>query len=241
MGFSKLREWVGTVTGKGDRWEGDRLGGSEPAFLSANTIALHPPTCTARREAGQRRLRLLFCCEAGQLLAVCFFEACPGQIARRLCLPAVALFCRLCACSPLPCPLPFSCCPRSFCFAPLFIPCGPGSNQQVCKQHVCKLQDCPVGSNNAGLQWRPARRVVSTTPLPVLQGLPVGSRTMETAFGQPMRRCPLRHKRGRPRTACGQPAKFPTPAFREPETACEQPGSLLTFSLRRVHDPGPWV
>ena len=31
MGFSKLREWVETVTGKGDRWEGDRFGRSEPA------------------------------------------------------------------------------------------------------------------------------------------------------------------------------------------------------------------
>ena len=59
--------------------------------------------------------------------------------------------------------------------------------------------------------------------------LPVGSRPMETAVGQPMRRCPLPIKRGRPGTAFGQPAKFPTPSFREPETACEQPGSLLTF------------
>ena len=40
MGFAKLREWVGTVTGKGDRWGRDRLGRSEPAFLSANTTAL---------------------------------------------------------------------------------------------------------------------------------------------------------------------------------------------------------
>ena len=37
------------------------------------------------------------------------------------------------------------------------------------KQHVCKLQDCPVGSNNAGLQWRPAHRAVFLAPWPVRQ------------------------------------------------------------------------
>ena len=41
---TKLREWVGTVTGKGDRWGRDTLGRSEPAFLAASTIALPPPT-----------------------------------------------------------------------------------------------------------------------------------------------------------------------------------------------------
>ena len=36
------------MTGKGDRWGRDRLGRSAPAFLSANTFALPPLTCTAR-------------------------------------------------------------------------------------------------------------------------------------------------------------------------------------------------
>ena len=50
MGFSKLREWVGTVTGKGDRWGRDRIGRSAPAFLSASNIALpHLPNCTEDR------------------------------------------------------------------------------------------------------------------------------------------------------------------------------------------------
>ena len=31
LGLSKLREWVGTVTGKGDRWGRDKVGRSEPA------------------------------------------------------------------------------------------------------------------------------------------------------------------------------------------------------------------
>ena len=42
----KLREWVGTETGKGDRWGRDKIGRSAPAFLS--TTALPPPTCTMR-------------------------------------------------------------------------------------------------------------------------------------------------------------------------------------------------
>ena len=157
MGFYKLREWVGTVTGKGDRWGRDRLGRSEPAFLSANTFALPPLTCTVRQEAGQLCGQLLLCCEAGQLLAVCC-EACAGRRVRRLCLPAAVLFCRLCACSPLPC---HAHCPSHLAhvqfvlLCPLFIPCAPGSNQ-----HVCKLQDCPVGSCNMGLQWRPVHRSI---------------------------------------------------------------------------------
>jgi len=32
LGFYKLREWVGTVTGKGDRWGRDSVGRSAPAF-----------------------------------------------------------------------------------------------------------------------------------------------------------------------------------------------------------------
>ena len=50
-----------------------------------------------------------FCCEAGQpaSVAVCF-EACAGRRVRRPCPPAVALFSGLCACSPLPYPLPSS-------------------------------------------------------------------------------------------------------------------------------------
>ena len=32
LGFYKVREWVGTETGKGDRLGGRRLGRSEPAF-----------------------------------------------------------------------------------------------------------------------------------------------------------------------------------------------------------------
>ena len=119
MGLYKLREWVGTVTGKGVRWGRDRLGRSAPAFLGANTTALPPLTCTARREAGQLCGSCCFCCEAGQLLAVCFFEACAGWRVRRLCLPAVPVQQAVCLFTLyLPCPLPSSFAPVQVCLPP---------------------------------------------------------------------------------------------------------------------------
>ena len=168
----------------------------------------------------------------------CFIEACAGQIICRLCLPATALFCGLCVCLlpilPLPCPLPLSSfAPFSLLCPHLFIPCAPGSSSQA---PVCKLQELS--------RWQQQRGSAVAARAPhyihphslCCKDCPVGSRNMETAFWQPMRRCSLRRKRGRPRTECEQPAKFPTPAFCEPETACEQPGSLRTvFSFYRVH------
>ena len=41
MGLYKLREWVGTMTGKGDRWGRDSVGRSAPAFMA---VPLHSPT-----------------------------------------------------------------------------------------------------------------------------------------------------------------------------------------------------
>ena len=89
MGLSKLREWVGTVTGKGDRWGRDKLGRSAPAFLAASTTALPPPTCTARREASRHCLRLLLFAARPANCGRCLFEACAGRRIRWLCLPAV--------------------------------------------------------------------------------------------------------------------------------------------------------
>ena len=128
------------------------------------------------------------------------------------------------------CLAPF--CP--FCFAP-------------CSFHVCQDRTNKFTSNMfASCKTVPlaaTTRVCSGGPRTVLCP-PHHYRCCKTACRQPQRgdciwaaHAPLSatHKRGRPRTACGQPAKFPTPAFHEPETACEQPGSLLTFSLCRVH------
>jgi len=167
LGFSKLREWVGTVTGKGDRWGRDREGWSEPAFLSANTFALPPSTCTARREAGQHRRQLLFLLRgrptAGRCVSsrpvpggeyagcVCLQWPCSAG-----CVPAHLCLCHAhCPSHRLP---PFS----SFCLlCPCSCPCAPGSSSCEVNQHVCKLLDCPVGSCNTGLQWRPVRRCLT--------------------------------------------------------------------------------
>ena len=126
------------MTGKGDRWEGDRqVGRSEPAFGVASTTALPPPTCTARREAGQRRLRLLFCCEAGQLLAVVSSRPVPVGLSAgcvRMQRPCSAGYVCLLAFA-MPCPLPSSFAPVHFASpTPLFIPCAPGSSQGISLQ-----------------------------------------------------------------------------------------------------------
>ena len=159
MGFSKLREWVGTVTGKGDRWGRDRSGRSEPAFLSASTIALPPSTCTAWRG---RPTSSGSCCFAARP-AICWLlfhqglcraenppavSACSGFVLQAVCLLAFAM----------PCPLPFS----TFCppFILLF-PCSVHVRQDRRVATVCKLQDCPVGSCNTGLQWWPVRRFLT--------------------------------------------------------------------------------
>ena len=165
-------------------------------------------------------------------------SACSGFVQQAVCLLAFAM----------PYPLPSSTflppfkllCPVLFILlCPLSIPCAPGSSSQD--------PTCLQAARLSRRQQQRGSAVAARAPCCVhhtITGaarLPVGSRTMGTAFGQPMRRCPLRRKKGRPRTAFEQPAKVPTPAFHEPETACKQPGSLLTFSLCRVHGPGPWV
>ena len=166
---------------------GRQVGRSEPAFLSASTIVLPPPTCTARREAGQRRLRLLFCCEAGQLLAVVCYKACAGQTTCRLCLPAAAVSCELCVPARLCHAMPTAHIhlPRSvlLCPHPLFSPCAPGSSKKL--QQFASCKNCPVGSNNAGLQWRPARHVASTPHFLCCKDCPVGSRARGLHLGSP--------------------------------------------------------
>ena len=138
---------------------------SEPTFRVASTTALPPPTCTARREAGQHHLLavvLLRGLYRPDRLQQLFFKACAGQIICRLCLPAAALFCWLC----LPaitfaihtfCPHQFA---PWFCFDlpyPLFISMCARIVVQSCK-------NCPVGSYNTGLQWRPVRRLTFSFP-----------------------------------------------------------------------------
>ena len=161
------------MTGKGDRWGRDRLGRSAPAFLSANIFALPPPTCTARREAGRRWSAAVVSLKGRPTVGRSFvLRPVPdGESAGCGCLQC--LFCGLCACChPLPamptalissCPRSSSLCPHSFAlFArPYSIPCALGSSfRLVSGPAVCKLQDCPVGSCNTGLQWRPVHRFI---------------------------------------------------------------------------------
>ena len=159
------------MTGKGVRWGRDSLGRSEPALMAASTTVLPPLTCTAR---GRRHLRqLLFLLRGWPSVAVVSSRPVPGgESAGCVCLQC--LFCRLLfACCHFAChahcpshhlpPFSLLCAlPRSFCF-PLFIAMcariGFRASSLSSNQHVCKLQDCPVGSCNTGLQWRPVRRV----------------------------------------------------------------------------------
>ena len=120
------------MTGKGVRWGRDRLGRSAPAFLSANTFALPPPTCTARQEAGRRRLRPLCLLQDRPTAGCLFLEACAGRRIRWLCPPAVPVQQAVCLSTLcLPCPLPFTSvlAPVHFALLPLFLPCAPGSSQ----------------------------------------------------------------------------------------------------------------
>ena len=119
----------------------------------------HLPALHGERQADVG-LQLLFRCEAGHLWPFVLRPEPSGESAGCVCLQC--LFCRLLfACHPLsamPTAL-INILPRSsFALFPLFIAmCA--RIIVVLGPAVCKLQDCPVGSCNTGLQWRPVRRV----------------------------------------------------------------------------------
>ena len=143
--------------------------------MSASKIAL-PPTYLHGERPTSPAAAVVCCCEAGQLRAVCF-----GGLSRVESPPAVfacsvvqqAVFCLLAFTCHAHCPHQHLA-PVQFCFAPvipfcffachLFIPCAPGSSSvrasSLLGPAVCKLQDCPVGSCNTGLQWRPVHRSI---------------------------------------------------------------------------------
>ena len=179
------------MTGKGDRWEGDRqVGRSEPAFgVPAPLHSLHLPALHGERPANII-WQLLFCCEAGHLLVVVLLQglcqshrlpavfACSGLVLR-------AMF----ACSPLPCHAhcPSHRLPRSFCFAPCPCPCAPGSPQAS----VCKLRELSRWQQQRGSAVAARAPHCIHPPFPVLQGLPCRHQRQGTAFVQTMRRCSL--------------------------------------------------
>ena len=83
----------------------------------------------------------------------------------------------------------------------------------IASQQFASCKNCPVGSYNAGLQWRPVPRIASTPHSLCCKDCPVGSRAGRLHLCSPCAVVRCGHvKRGRPRTACEQPAKFPTPA-----------------------------
>ena len=160
------------MTGKGVRWGRESVGRSEPAFMAASITALPPLTCTAR---GRQHRQLLFLLRGWPSAAVVSSRPVPsGESAGcvRLqwfcsadCVPAATLC--------LPCPLPSSscpvhfACPRPFCFIVLYtcfmsmcariVMLGPA----VCQgQQFASCENCPVGSCNTGLQWRPVHRSI---------------------------------------------------------------------------------
>ena len=140
MCFSKLREWVGTATGKGDRWGRDRVGRSEPAFLSGQhhrtpSINLH---CTAR---GRPTLSaaVVVCCENGHLWPFVLRPVPDGASAGCICLQRLCSTGFVLPVHPLPAmptallnvlaPVQVRFAPISFasvCF-PCSLPCAPGS------------------------------------------------------------------------------------------------------------------
>ena len=152
---------------------GRQVGRSEPAFRVASTTALPPPTCTARREAGQRRLLAVVllrgrpmtsagCCfaarpvPAGSSAAVVSSRPVPvGSSAGyvRLQRPCSAGFVSL------P-PLPFHAhCPHRL--PPFSFALPPPVHFHVLQDRRGSCKDCPVGSYNTGLQWRPVRRFLT--------------------------------------------------------------------------------
>ena len=163
------------MTGKGDRWGRDRIGRSEPAFLS--TTALPPLTCTAR---GRRHLQLSFLLHGRPTVGRPFVVRPEpgGESAGCVCLQC--LFCGLFACSPFACHAhcphqflpPFSllqvALPRSFaslCFAPVHCPaCQDRSGPAVCRRvRASSLQAARLSRwqlCNTGLQWRPVHRSI---------------------------------------------------------------------------------
>ena len=134
MGFAKLREWVGTMTGKGVSWGRDSVGRSAPAFLSANNCTpptyLHGERPTSSAAAAVFAARSANCGPFG-----CFLGPVPGGesagcvrlqwlVQQAFCLPAAIFACHThCPSHHLP---PFKLlCPRSVhllhCALPPFI------------------------------------------------------------------------------------------------------------------------
>ena len=156
------------MTGKGVRW-GRTVGRSAPAFMAASTPAL--PHLPARRGTSQV-IGSCCCLLRGRIIAVSSRPVPSGGSAGCVCLQCCSAGCVLPA---MPTALLISSCPRSILLAPVHFAsfCLPPAHSMCARiaisragdcfqtgPAVCKLQDCPVGSCNTGLQWRPVRRSI---------------------------------------------------------------------------------
>ena len=177
----------------------------------ASTTALPPPTSLNQTRsrpassagcfcdkacAGQFTCRLCLLqglCRSVHLPAVFYYKACAGQFTCRLCFTTR--------------PVPVSCTTGLFCYNGLVLPChalsawlclGPMParpslhlphfvHYHVRQDHRASCRDCPVGSRNTGLHWRPVHRFVCLRQCPfgVLQGLPCRQPQHGTALVQP--------------------------------------------------------
>ena len=156
MGFYKLREWVGTVTGKGDRWEGDREVGLSPPLECQHhrTPSTNLHCTTGGRPTSSAADVLLRGRPTSSSAAVVSSRPVPvGSSAGCVCLQRPSSAGCVCLLAfAMPCLLPSS-------FAPWFNIALPPLFISMCARIVvASCTDCPVGSYNTGLQWRPVRR-----------------------------------------------------------------------------------
>ena len=117
-----------------------------------------------KAKAGQlHRLAVLLqgLCRPDRLPAVCC-KACAGRIVCQLFAsrPVPAISSAGCVCLPrpyfaMPCLLPMSTSPVLFCIPP---PHPPLVHYHVRQDRRASCKDCPVGSYNKGLHWRPVHR-----------------------------------------------------------------------------------
>ena len=118
----------------------------------------------ARREAGQHRLRLLFCCEAGQLLAVVSSRPVPAgssaAVLQGLCRsdrPPAVFACSgpcsagfVCLLLPLPC---HAHCPCSL--APFILLCPPPCSFHVRQDRRASCTNCPLAATTRACSGGP--------------------------------------------------------------------------------------
>ena len=121
-----------------------------------------------------------------------------------------------------------------FCFdlppPPCSFPCTPASSR---KQQFASCKNCPIGSYNAGLQWRPVHRVAFTHHSLCCKDCPVSShaRRLHLRSSCAVVRC-SHVKRGRSRTACEGSSTSQVGEVERVESAHPRPGPCCRLPRR---------